>query len=273
MTTAASAAGVSVRCARRWVGRYKAAGEAGLVDRSSAPRRVANRTSAERVAVTDQRNRTSASKPAPVPRAPRPALPPRDPDPGLEVRRYVPHTSSALPSCHHARRVRRRPLIARLAVAALVVACLTACGGHGKATLSPATVPATDTTLPPRILTGPVRPVTFAQARRAIVRLYSRHPEIRSFVYQDVVYTPGTRDKVLATCRFGAASSNAREKETTRVFGCAPLIFFFYNFGRQKSVPESIEVARKLFWYAAEIAGPYQALPPLRDLLQRWSIR
>jgi transposase InsO family protein len=51
LTAAALAAGVSVRCARKWVGRYKAAGEAGLVDRSSAPRRVANRTPAERVAV------------------------------------------------------------------------------------------------------------------------------------------------------------------------------------------------------------------------------
>jgi transposase InsO family protein len=51
VTAAASAAGVSVRCARKWVSRYKAAGEAGLVDHSSAPRRVANRTPAERVAV------------------------------------------------------------------------------------------------------------------------------------------------------------------------------------------------------------------------------
>src|SRR5689334_17159110 len=51
LTAAAAAAGVSVRCARKWVGRYKLAGEAGLVDRSSAPRRVANRTPAERVAV------------------------------------------------------------------------------------------------------------------------------------------------------------------------------------------------------------------------------
>jgi transposase InsO family protein len=50
-TAAAEAAGVSVRCARKWVGRYKAAGEAGLVDRSSAPLRVANRTPAERVVV------------------------------------------------------------------------------------------------------------------------------------------------------------------------------------------------------------------------------
>jgi transposase InsO family protein len=51
VVSAAEAFGVSVRCARKWVGRYKAAGEAGLVDRSSAPRRVANRTAAERVAV------------------------------------------------------------------------------------------------------------------------------------------------------------------------------------------------------------------------------
>jgi transposase InsO family protein len=51
MTEAAAAAGVSVRCARKWVGRYRAAGEAGLVDRSSAPKLVANRTAPERVAV------------------------------------------------------------------------------------------------------------------------------------------------------------------------------------------------------------------------------
>jgi transposase InsO family protein len=46
---AAAASGVSVRCCRKWVGRYRAEGDAGLFDRSSAPRRVANRTPAERV--------------------------------------------------------------------------------------------------------------------------------------------------------------------------------------------------------------------------------
>jgi transposase InsO family protein len=50
ITAAAEAAAVSMRCARKWVRRYMAAGEAGLVDRSSAPKRVANRTSSERVA-------------------------------------------------------------------------------------------------------------------------------------------------------------------------------------------------------------------------------
>jgi transposase InsO family protein len=49
--SAASAAGISVRCARKWISRYRAEGESGLLDRSSAPHRVANRTPADRVAV------------------------------------------------------------------------------------------------------------------------------------------------------------------------------------------------------------------------------
>ena len=48
---AAEAAGVSVRCARKWVARYRAEGVLGLRDRSSAPRRVANRTAQERIDV------------------------------------------------------------------------------------------------------------------------------------------------------------------------------------------------------------------------------
>jgi transposase InsO family protein len=49
LTAAAEADGVSVRCARKWVGRYRLEGERGLADRSSAPQRVANRTPLERV--------------------------------------------------------------------------------------------------------------------------------------------------------------------------------------------------------------------------------
>jgi len=51
LTAAAEASGVSVRCARKWVGRYRVEGEQGLLDRSSAPKRVANRTPADRVVV------------------------------------------------------------------------------------------------------------------------------------------------------------------------------------------------------------------------------
>ena len=51
LTQAAEAAEVSVRCARRWVSRYRLEGELGLLDRSSAPRRVANRTDEQRIQV------------------------------------------------------------------------------------------------------------------------------------------------------------------------------------------------------------------------------
>jgi transposase len=49
LKTAAEAAGVSVRCARKWVGRYRLDGERGLLDRSSRPKRVANQTPEERI--------------------------------------------------------------------------------------------------------------------------------------------------------------------------------------------------------------------------------
>jgi transposase InsO family protein len=48
---AAAAAGVSERTAAKWLARFRAEGEAGLCDRSSAPVRVPSRTSAERVGV------------------------------------------------------------------------------------------------------------------------------------------------------------------------------------------------------------------------------
>jgi transposase InsO family protein len=44
ITQAAQAAGVSGRTCSKWVARYRAEGEQGLLDRSSAPRRVHNRT-------------------------------------------------------------------------------------------------------------------------------------------------------------------------------------------------------------------------------------
>src|SRR5205823_13151995 len=45
----AAAAEVSVRCARKWVGRYRAEGELGLLDRSSAPSRIPHRTCEQRI--------------------------------------------------------------------------------------------------------------------------------------------------------------------------------------------------------------------------------
>jgi transposase InsO family protein len=49
LAQAAEAAGVSERTVAKWLGRYRAEGEAGLGDRSSAPGEVANRTAEERI--------------------------------------------------------------------------------------------------------------------------------------------------------------------------------------------------------------------------------
>jgi transposase InsO family protein/transposase len=49
LTEAAAAASVSVRCARKWVGRYRVDGELGLLDRSSAPGSIPHRTSEQRI--------------------------------------------------------------------------------------------------------------------------------------------------------------------------------------------------------------------------------
>ncbi|MCA1677579.1 MAG: IS481 family transposase [Actinobacteria bacterium] len=49
LTEAAEAAGVSERTAGKWVGRYRTEGQPGLIDRSSAPQTVANRTAERRI--------------------------------------------------------------------------------------------------------------------------------------------------------------------------------------------------------------------------------
>ena len=49
---AAEAAGITDRTARRWLARWRAEGPVGLLDRSSAPKRIPHKTAADKVAVT-----------------------------------------------------------------------------------------------------------------------------------------------------------------------------------------------------------------------------
>src|SRR4051812_49779115 len=53
LTKAAEAAEVSERTCSKWVDRYRAEGEAGLRDRSSAPHSIPHRTAADRVEVIE----------------------------------------------------------------------------------------------------------------------------------------------------------------------------------------------------------------------------
>src|SRR5215207_7770116 len=63
LAEAAAAAEVSARTAGKWVRRFRADGESGLLDRSSAPCRVHNRTPEDRVAVIDALRRVRFTGP------------------------------------------------------------------------------------------------------------------------------------------------------------------------------------------------------------------
>ena len=60
---AAEAAGMSERRCREWVRRYRAEGEAGLIDRSSAPKRVHNRTPEPKLAAIEALRRIRLTGP------------------------------------------------------------------------------------------------------------------------------------------------------------------------------------------------------------------
>jgi hypothetical protein len=147
-------------------------------------------------------------------------------------------------------------------VASLLAALVLAgCGGKGSGSANT------------HILDGRAENVSFPEVRQAIDRLYRDRPGVDSFVSRQVQYTVKTRDKVLRVCRQGVREGVPRERESSRVFACAPLIFFFYSYGVHKSVSESRDVARKLYWYTIRHnQRPYDSRPVLTPLLRRWGI-
>ena len=148
----------------------------------------------------------------------------------------------------------------------LLGVCLAGVGGCGGSESTPAK--------PLTILAAPVHPVSFARVRRDILTLYRGHPDIQRFQVQDVTYTPKTRDKVLGVCHEGGPEKSASALESVRVLACAPLIFFFYSYGRAASVPAATAIAQHLFWYAVvSNQRPHLSEPGLRTLLTRWGVR
>ncbi len=155
--------------------------------------------------------------------------------------------------------IKIRVFILLLISVCMLLASLTACGG-------------TSTPAASGILDGAVQAVTLDQIKQAIDDLYTRHPDINSFVVQAVTYNPTTRDKVLKICSEGGLVDTAQELEVQKVMACAPLIFFFNYYGQQKSVPEAVDVARQLYWYAIADKSD-DSKKALTDLLRSWGIR
>ncbi len=152
-----------------------------------------------------------------------------------------------------------RPPIAP--ILCLVASTLLVFGAHGSAQAQSAV----------GVLDGQVETTTFSELKQAIDDLYRHHPGINSFVVRAVTYTPKTRDKVLNICHEGGLTASDEEREAQKVLACAPLIFFFYNYGRQNSVSESVGIARQLYWFAMTDRSD-DSKKMLTDLLRSWGI-
>jgi len=164
----------------------------------------------------------------------------------------------------------RRPPAARgrsrlfvIATLAVLAACCTALAGY-LASRSPAPAGNVFTTR---------QQVSLQQVRSAISSLYGSHPDIASFTVQDVSYTASSRDTVLRECTSGGPAVGSQNAETHQVIACAPLIFFFYSYGTQASVPAAVTVAGELYWYAVtHITGPTSARTSLDEVLSSWKL-
>jgi hypothetical protein len=123
------------------------------------------------------------------------------------------------------------------------------------------------------------RQVSAQQVDAEVAALYSGHPAVGSFEVQDVSYTTASRDRVLRQCTSGGSptgpqgSTGSQTAETAQIVACAPLIFYFYSYGRQASVPAAVTLAGDLYWYAVDnITGPVSAQASLNGLLQGWRL-
>ena len=115
--------------------------------------------------------------------------------------------------------------------------------------------------------------VSASQVTAEVTALYSAHPALASFTVQDVAYTAKTRGTVLHDCTTPGSAASSQDSETGQIVACAPLIFYYYSYGKQASVPGAVAVAGDLYWYALDhITGPVDVQASLNQLLQGWKV-
>jgi hypothetical protein len=117
------------------------------------------------------------------------------------------------------------------------------------------------------------RQVSASQLNTEVTALYREHTDLASYTVQDVAYTAETRATVLNACTTPSSSASAQDAETGQVVACAPLIFYYYSYGEQASVPGAVTLAGDLYWYALDhISGPVDVRASLNQLLQGWKV-
>jgi hypothetical protein len=160
---------------------------------------------------------------------------------------------------------------ATAALAALAAACAALAGCAAAPAAKPATSAANATTAA-SVFTV-TQHVSLPQLKAEISDLDRSHPAVASFEAQGVQYTAASRANVLRECTSAGAGAGSQDAETSQVIACAPLIFFYYSYGKQDSVPAAITVAGGLYWYAVtHVTGPESARTSLDELLQSWKL-
>jgi hypothetical protein len=115
--------------------------------------------------------------------------------------------------------------------------------------------------------------VSLRQVDAEVTALYNDHPALVSFDVQDVSYTAKSRQTVLRGCTTPGAGAGSQDSETGQIVACAPLIFYYYSYGKQASVPAAVTLAGDLYWYAVDhVTGPVSAQSSLNELLQGWKL-
>jgi hypothetical protein len=115
--------------------------------------------------------------------------------------------------------------------------------------------------------------VSASQVNAEVTALYSAHPALASFTVQDVAYTAKTRATVLHDCTTPGSAGGSQDAETGQIVACAPLIFYYYSYGRQASVPAAVALSGDIYWYALDhITGPVDVRASLNQLLQGWKV-
>ena len=117
-----------------------------------------------------------------------------------------------------------------------------------------------------------VVPTTSLGVRRTEHRaVYHHHPAIARYSTQDVAYPAARARGSCAHVRPGLGRDQA--SRTARVLAGAPLVYFFYEYGRAKGVAQATAVADSIYSYAStEIRGPSDARTLLDGVLQGWGL-
>ena len=159
-------------------------------------------------------------------------------------------------------------MLPRWARSILVLAlCLVAVQGAQVPANASADVPPV-----PTLLGTPAPKLSARQLERRIEALYHENARARSFVVQDVEYTPSSLKTVLRSCTT-SASETTPQAQTARLLACAPLIFFLYSFGHKDSVPGAVQLADQLYNYAvSQVPGPLDGASVLGGTLRSWGV-